>query len=467
MSADLIVVTVLAVLILFLFIEMPVAFALATSGTVGFILLRGSDVAGTTLSSIPFTATSSYTLVIIPLYVALGMFALHGRLAERVYAAARVLLRRLPGGLGVATVAACTGFSAVSGSSLATAASLGKLSVGEMIKVGYQPRFAAGIVAIAGTLGILIPPSVVMVIYGVLARESVAELLVAGIVPGVLCAIAFATLIVFRARAMIDVPTDDLSVALAHAGGVGGSARGASVDVAPSGPTEPADEQPTVLQQLRALLWIGLIALVIVIGLFSGIFTVIESAAIGALVALLVLLVENLRSGVKQIASLVKDSVLQTAAITSMVFALVVGAAIFAGFLVTARVPMRFADWVVTVDLPPLLIVAVILLAVLPLGMFLEPLAIVLIVVPLVHPAVTGLGFEGVWFAVLFVMMLEIGLVTPPVGINTFVVSMASGVRAETVFLGVFPFVGVALAMVAVVFAFPELALWLPSAVTP
>lgn len=468
MSVELIVALVVGLLVLLLFIETHVALALAASGAVGIVMIRNVDLATSTLGSVPFTATSNYSLIIIPLYVALGMFAMHGKLAERVFATARILLRRLPGGLGIATVAACTGFAAVSGSSVATAASVGKLAGQEMMKAGYKAHFATGIVAIAGTLGILIPPSVAMVMYGVLASESIAQLLVAGIVPGILSAVAFAVYVAIRARTMIGPPVDSLEVALQQAGGgssahVGGTAR---VE-ASAGESVPVLADPTRFQQLRAVLWIGLIALVIIVGLLTGLFTVIESAAVGALVALVMMFVENFRTGARELFRMVKDALLEAASITSMVLALVVGAGVFSAFLVMARVPMNFANWVLEVDVPPAVIIVLILAALLPLGMFLDPLAIMVIVVPLVHPAVIGLGFDGIWFAVLFVMLLEIGLVTPPMGINTFVVSMASGVNVEAVFRGVLPFVGVALVMVAIVFTFPQLSLWLPSVVVP
>lgn len=465
MSTGLIVLLAVALLIVLLMVETHVAFALAASGGIGILLLRGPDLTVATLGNVPYDVTSNYSLVIIPLYVLLGMFALHGKLAERVYATAGRLLRFLPGGLGIATVAACTGFSAVSGSSVATAASLGKLSVEEMTKSGYRPHFATGIVAIAGTLGILIPPSVALVMYGVLARESIAELLVAGIIPGLLSAAAYAVYVGMRARALIDEPTKTLASALARAGGGSSEPVEASLRAGTTDTGTTDTRQPTAFQQTRALLWIGGIAAVIVVGLFTGLFTVIESAAIGALVALVMLLVENTRLGLLRIARTAKGAFLEAAGISSMVFALVVGAGVFSAFLVMARVPMNFANWVAAVDVPPSIIVVLILLAILPLGMFLDPLAIIVIVVPLVHPAVTTLGFDGVWFAVLFVMLLEIGLVTPPVGINTFVVSMTAGVKIETVFRGVLPFVVVSLMMVAVVFLFPQLSLWLPSVV--
>lgn len=450
MSVDLITLIVFGLFLFLLIAETPVSFSLAASGAVGIALLRDAELATSVLGSVPFNETHKYSLAIIPMYILLGMFALHGRLASRVYSAATVALRRLPGGLGIATVGACAGFAAVSGSSVATAASIGKISVHEMMRHGYKAPFAGGIVAVAGTLGILIPPSVALVLYGVIARESIAGLLMAGVVPGVVAALAYAVFIALRARGNVVPGKVSLSQALAAAGG-----------------KTVADEDEdqaeiTAFQRFRATAWIGAIFVAILLGMLTGLFTVIESAAIGALIALAMLVVENLGDGVGTMLRRGKQAILEAASVTSMAFALVVGAGVLSTFLVMARVPMRLTDAIVGFDVPSWVIVVGILVVLVPLGMFLETLSILVIVVPLVHPVITELGYDGVWFGVLFVMMLEIGLVTPPVGMNTFVVSMTSGLRLESVFRGVTPFIGVSFAVVALVFLVPDLALWLP-----
>ncbi|SNR81069.1 TRAP transporter large permease [Blastococcus mobilis] len=450
MSVDLITLIVFGLFFFLLAAETPVSFALAASGGVGIALLRDAELATSVLGSVPFNETHKYSLAIIPMYILLGMFALHGRLAERVYSAATVALRRLPGGLGIATVGACAGFAAVSGSSVATAASIGKISAHEMMRHGYKAPFAGGIVAVAGTLGILIPPSVALVLYGVIARESIADLLMAGVVPGIVAALAYAAFIAARARQNVVPGQVPLAQALAAAGGK-----------APSAADEEQAEV-TNFQRFRATAWIAAIFAAILLGMLTGLFTVIESAAIGALIALVMLVSENLRSGLRPMFSRARGAVLEAASVTSMAFALVVGAGVLSTFLVMARIPMQLTQWVVGFDVPGWVIVVGILAVMVPLGMFLETLSILVIVVPLVHPVITELGYDGVWFGVLFVMMLEIGLVTPPVGMNTFVVSMTSGLRLESVFRGVTPFVFVSLAVVAAVFVVPDIALWLP-----
>jgi C4-dicarboxylate transporter, DctM subunit len=469
MSVDVILLIVGVVFIVLLLSECPVAFTLAASGGLGILLLRNADIVGATLSDTPYSSTASYSLAIIPMYILLGMFALHGKLAERVYAVASRSFGRFRGGLGVATVGACAGFAAVTGSSVATAATIGRLSIGEMRRHGYPAPFAAGIVAAAGTLGVLIPPSVVLVFYGILARESIGQLLVAGIIPGVLSAMLYVVYILTRGQTLVAAEQTRLADALAPAA-VQASDGASEGSVAGAGPATAAvladDEVPVVPESgwatFRAVAWIAVIFAIIMAGIYTGQFTVIESGAMGALVALVMLITETGRSGVARIWHGIRESLLDTASITSMAFAILVGASIFTTFLVMARVPMRFTEWVVGLQLPPIVVIIIILAALIPLGMALETLSIIIITVPLIHPVVTGLGYDAVWFGILFVKMIEIGLVTPPVGMNAYVVSGASGVSVEKTFRGVGPFVLIDIATVGLLLAFPAITLWLP-----
>lgn len=489
MTPDMILYIALGVFFLLLFASAPVAFALAASGAVGIMLLRSFDLATATLGNTAFQAPLDYNLSVIPMYILLGMLAVHGQLASRVFRLASLALGRLPGGLGVATVAACAGFSAVSGSSLATAASLGKLSVGEMLRYGYRPSFAAGIVAAAGTLGVLIPPSVLLVMYAVIAEESITQVLAAGIVPGVLSFLLVGLYVMLRAGKHVSIP---MRGALAEAVAVAGqnlgsdssknslmakvSTVGASAGSSLGGPDQnrasaapgsnrAPEERFSRVSLLRALAWIVLIFVIILLGTFTGLFTIVESAAFGAFAALVMVLVELGRTGGRNIMKKVYNSVMEAAGTTSMAFGLMIGAAIFSVFLVMTRVPMRLSQWVTGLDVPDLAIVVLILLVLIPLGMFLDAFAIIIIVAPLVHPMISDLGFNGVWFAILFTIMIEVGMITPPVGMNAFVVSTATGVRLEDTFRGLFPFVGLQLLLVAVLVAFPDLVLWLPSMV--
>ncbi len=487
MSPDTILLLVIVLFLVLLACETPVAWALAASGALGIMLLRSPEMVTSLLGNSPYRTSSNYTLAIIPMYVLLGMFALHGRLAERLYRVASRALHRLPGGLGIATVCACAGFAAVTGSSVATAATIGKVSIGEMRRFGYPPSLAAGIVAAAGTLGILIPPSVVIVIYGVLAQESIARLLVAGIIPGLLSALVYGLFILVLGRNIRTDPEAGLRGVLDST--AGGGARSGPTGANSPGDTSAGDtataaagtviaataddgqielrdpESVTRLQAARALIWIGVVFAVVVTGIYSGLFTVIESGAIAALVGLVMLLSENMADGLRATSRKLLHALVETASVTSMTFSILIGATILSTFLVMTRVPMRFTDWVLSLDVPPLMILVALLLTLILLGMVLETLSILIICVPLMHPAVTALGFDGIWFAILVVKMIEIGMITPPVGINVFVVSAASGVTVEKAFRGVLPFVLAELCVVALLIAFPWLVTWLPSTI--
>lgn len=473
MTTGLIVGVTIAVFLLLLALSTPVAFALAASGGIGIALLTTFGNATSTGSNVAFYAPFDYSLSVVPLYILLGMLAVHGKLSERIFRIAGRGLRGLPGGLGVATVAACAGFSAVSGSSLATAASLGKLSVAEMRSFGYRPSFATGIVATAGTLGVMIPPSVLIVIYAVLAQESIGEVLAAGILPGVLAFLVIASYVMLLSRRNISTREfHDIESALTDAqwqrnpqpalqGARGDTASGP--DAGPSrtrAATSRAGESQFAL--VRAVLWIAAIFAIILAGTFTGLFTIVQSAAIGALVALVMLVVELGSAGIKEILVRVYRSLLESAATTSMAFGLMIGAGIFSVFLVLSRVPIQMADWVSSLDVPPIAVVALILAMLIPLGMFLDAFAIIIILAPIVHPIVVDLGFDGVWFAILFIVMIEIGMITPPVGMNAFVVSSATGVPLEDTFKGLFGFVLVMLGFAGTLLLFPDLVLFLP-----
>lgn len=484
MTTGIILVIVALVLFGLLAIGAPVAVTLLGSGLVGILLLGSSDVATSTLGTLPFDATSEYSLVVIPMYVLLGMFILRGQVAERLYALAAKALRWLPGGLGVATVAACAGFAAVSGSSLATTATLGKLSTQEMRKYGYPPALAGGVIAAAGTLGILIPPSILIVMYAIVAQASIGKMLIAGIIPGILLAIAFAIYVVVRVRLDTAFDTkgrglgtylETQSGGLSTTGDGGRASQAVGSDHRNGGPvaTMTADEPVPAAAvgglnyskaaMARSVLWIVLIVAAILLGMFTGAFTVIESSALGALIAIIILFVELGGTGVKNVALKAWDASKDAVSVVGMTFGIVVGATVFTRFLVMARVPNDLTRWVTGLEIPPEAVVALFLIILIPLGMFLESMSIILVVAPLAVTVITELGFDPIWFGILFVIMLEMGLITPPVGMNTFVASTTSGIPLETVFRGIVPFFLLTMVVVAVLFVFPDLVTWLPS----
>jgi C4-dicarboxylate transporter DctM subunit len=436
MSDPIAVLIAVALLLVLLLLRVPIAFALAGAGVLGITLVGGWASAFASLGGTPFTATASYSLVVIPMFILLGSLATQARIAEQVFAVAQRHLGRIPGGLGVATVAACAGFAAISGSSVATAATFGKLSIGEMRKHGYPGAFAAGVVATAGTLGAMIPPSILLVMYAILTGESVAVMLAAGIIPGIVQALAIIAYVMWRGRS-IKPPT---------------RADGA------------ADTTSGQRPPYRGLLRLGLIFVIVVSGVYTGIFTVSESAAIAAIFAGLMLLVERRDEGIKGALKRMYDGLRDTASTSSMILLILVGSGLFSYFLVLAGVPTAFADWAAELPVPPVMVVVALLLTLIPLGMFLDSFSILAITVPLIYPVVTDLGFDGVWLGVLIVILCEIGLITPPVGVNAYVVAGAShGISVEQVFKGIVPFVVLMIGYATIIFLVPSLSTWLPT----
>jgi C4-dicarboxylate transporter, DctM subunit len=442
MSPDAVVAVCLALVVLFvmLMVRAPVAIALGMAGTVGLITLRGWQISASTLATAPFQSTARYALVVIPMFTLMGIFATRGGLAEEVYRVSYRLLRRLPGGLALASIGACAGFAAVSGSSNATAATVGKVAVGEMRRYGYNGGYSAGVVAAAGTLGLMIPPSIGLVLYGIIAGESIAAILVAGIVPGVISALIYAVAVTGHARFLGDrIGMDRQREAVAAAR------------------TERLDAQA-----YRALFKVAFLFLLVMGGIYMGVFTATEAAALGALAALLLLIPSVRKTGIRRRLAALAESVREGVSVTSFLFLIVIGASIFTYFLVSAGVPSAFSRWVIGLDIPPTLIVLLLIAAMIPLGMFLDPISIMLITIPLAHPVITELGYSGIWFGVIVIKAIEIGLITPPVGLNVFILTGVTRVPVEQVFRGIMWFLPLDIATLLLIFAVPELATWLP-----
>jgi tripartite ATP-independent transporter DctM subunit len=451
MNADLLQLLVpLGLLALLMASQVPVAFSLAVSGTVGIFLLQGFDIASSSLAAIPYSTTAVYTLTLVPMFILMGLFVSHSGMLADIFDVAQRLTRRVPGGLGISTVLACTLFAGVSGSSVADAATLGRLSIGEMSKRGYDKAYAAAIVAAAGTVAIVIPPSIALVVYGIITAESVGRLLLAGIVPGVLTAAAYIGTIVFFAS---------------RGKGRGGLATGTSSDSDATG-TEAASAG-----ERRAALF-GMLApivlfLVVIGGIYAGVFTATEAGAAGAFSALIMsviyMVVRRRGNPMETIRRAFGDALKEAASLTAMVFALIVGASIFTQYLVIAGVPTAVSKWILDLPVPPHMVVAIFLLAMVPLGMFVDGLSMLLIVTPLAYPIVTQLGFDGIWFGILLITMIEVGLLTPPVGLNVYVVSgLFEELRVEHVFRQVVPFLAAEAVALALIFVFPELVTFLP-----
>lgn len=439
MSITVLLLVVLGLLALCLVSGMRIALALALSGFVGFYLLNGWDVGMSTLGALPIASGSKFTLLVIPMFIVLGIAAQKANLAEGAYRLLGWLLRGVPGGLAVATLTACAAFAAVSGSSIATVISIGNLAITEMKRAGYAMHVAAGVVGAAGTLGVLIPPSVPLVIYGVLTGESIGALLMAGIGPGLLSASVYGIGIIIRAKRHPEL-----------------FGKGAE-DVL------PMTGRPALWPGIYSFLRIGLLFLIIIGGMYSGFFTAVEASAVGAFVAILMVVVEHARKP-RDLGKNLWETFSEAVSLNGMVFSLLIGGAIFSTFMVAAGAPQMIADGLLGLPIEPWMIVALILLILIPMGMFLDPTSILLIMVPLTYPVVSQLGMDGIWYGLLFVKLIEIGLLTPPLGLNAFVVSgIRKDIPLNTAFKGVLWFVRLDILVVVLMFAFPPIVTFIPS----
>ena len=462
-TVSVILLTIILLLVL-LVVRAPIALALGISGAVGLVLLEGTAYATASIVGPTFSNAYSFSLVIVPMFILMGLFAVRANIAEYVFDIAAHLTKRLPGGLGVATVVASAGFAAVSGSSIGTVATMSKLSVSEMRKHGYPASLATSLVAVSGTLGVLIPPSTFLVLYAVMAQVSVAQILVAGILPGLLSAVALIIYIMtFGARKIRE------------------SGRLDSDAIAENNDTEAVVRATIKSQQsrsLKELFWRGLFYIVLLFGIiiggmYSGLFTATEAAAFGALAAVVILIWEQRRSGLRGIVTHIRDALLDTSATTSMVFFILFGSVILSQFFVAARVPTLVRDILIDLGLSPGVMMAILLAFLIPLGMFLESLSLLLLSVPILVPLASEFavemmppGHEGlvlVWLGIVLVKLIEIGLITPPVGMNIFVVAGVTRTPSETVFRGVLPLFIVDLVVTVILFLFPWVSILLPS----
>ncbi|MBM3512764.1 MAG: TRAP transporter large permease [Alphaproteobacteria bacterium] len=418
----------LAMLILIL-AGMRIAFAAGLVGLVGLIVLRGFDPAVGLGGLLAYSEVSHYTLSVVPLFILIGYLSFHAGLTQGAFDAARAWLGRLPGGLAVSTVFAAAGFAAVSGASTATAAVFARVAVPEMLKSGYSQRLAGAVVAVGGTLAALIPPSAILVIYGVLVEQSIGALLLAGFVPGLV------TAVVYAATVMITVKLDP------------GLAQ-----------PEPVRSFVEKLRALKSASGLLAVILIIVGGLYTGWMTPTEVGGVGAFIVFVMALARR-ETTRRDIAVALID----TAKLTAMVMTIVFCALIFVRFLGFTGLPPALAEMVAGLDVPRLYVLLAILGVYLVLGMFIDGLGMLLLTLPVVFPVILKLGYDPIWFGVIVVKMIEIGLITPPVGLNCFVVSgVRPDIPVETVFRGAVPFVIADLVTVGVMIAFPDIVLWLP-----
>jgi len=424
----------LVLLVILLFSKMPVGFVMALLGFAGFSYVVTPSAGLSLLAKDVFDTFSSYSLTVIPLFVFMGQIAFYSGISKRLYDSVYALMGHRRGGLTIATIAACAGFSAISGSTNATAATMATVTLPEMRRYKYDMGLATGTVAAGGSLGILIPPSTIFVVYGIMTEQSIGKLFVAGILPGILLSILFMLTVFIR------------------------------VSINPH--LAPPGERTSLKQKITSLTGIveALVIFAFVMGgLFFGIFTPTEAAAVGAFLALLVALIRRQLTWKGFLGSL-----MDTTRISCMVMVIVTGAVVFGHFMAITRIPFDLANWVSMLPLPNYAIMGVIVIIYLFGGCFMDALAMVMLTIPIFFPVATALGFDPIWFGVAIVLVTEMGVITPPVGVNVYVVhGIAKDVPLEVIFKGVAPFVLALLACVIILLLFPQIVLFLPGLMGP
>jgi tripartite ATP-independent transporter DctM subunit len=411
-------------------VRVPIGIAMGIAGVGGFALLSSSTPALNLLANVPLSVLTDYNLSVIPMFILMGAFASHSGMSAELFTAGRAWLGHRKGGLALASIAACAGFSAINGSSVATAATMTQVALPEMRRAGYHPGFAAGLIAAGGTLGIMIPPSVILVLYGIMTETDITKLFAAGIIPG-LMAIGFYSVVV-------------AIVARLRPGAM------------PSGERVGWSERFSSLRPL----WAVVVLFVFVLGgIYGGLFTVQEAAGVGAIGTLVIGMLRG-RLGWKQI----KAALIGALRVSSAIMMIVVGAYLFGYFLTITQFTQNAVEFLVHLPVGPYGVLALIMVGYLILGAVMDELAMILLTVPIVFPAMMQLGFDPVWFGVIVVMAVTFGMICPPVGMNVFVInSIARDVPLVDIYKGTMPFIAVDVVRLLILCAFPILSTWLPS----
>jgi C4-dicarboxylate transporter, DctM subunit len=418
----------IVVLVLLIFARMQIGIGMALVGFLGFAFIAGLEPALGLLRMVPYATFASQEMSVIPLFILMGAFAFASGLSEDLYRAAHKMLGQYRGGLAMATVAACSFFAAISGSSLATAATMGRVVMPEMKRYKYDTALATGAIAAGGSIGILIPPSVILIIYGIITEQSIGKLFLAGFIPGIMEALLYILTIMFvtwRNPAL-----------------------------------GPKGDPTTARQKLFAFMqtWeVILLFLLVIGGIYTGIFTPTEAAGVGAFVAFCMAIRRR-----KVNWETLTTSLVSTAQTTGMLFIIVFGAMVLGYFFSLSRLPFEMASFVGDLPVNRYIILILILLVTLFLGCIMDSMAIVLLTVPIFYPTIMKLGFDPIWFGILVVRVTEMGLITPPVGMNVYVIQGITGERMGTIFRGVIPFLLADVVHIAILIAIPQITLFLP-----
>jgi len=427
MSASLIGVICILGMLGLIALRMPIALAMAATGFIGFGWIVAFEPAMSILESGPFETLSNYSFSPIPMFILMGVFASKAKMSQELFEGSRILFGRWRGGMALAAVTSCGIFSAISGSSLATAASMSRVALPEMEKNGYAKSLASGTLAAGGTLGIMIPPSIALLLYALITEQSVGDMFIAGVIPGLL--------------------------------GLGLYCITIALVVAINPKLAQPGQATSVLQKLKGLKGLlpftGVFALIIS-GIYSGIFTPTEAASIGAASTFLIAIFRGM--SFKQF----MEAVEETLFMTSMIFFMIIGAEIFGYFLSVSRISFSIVELVNEMQLSPYVILFCVLALFIILGCVMDSIAMLLLTVPVVYPLIVSAGFDPVWFGIIAVITVELGLITPPVGMNVFVIkSVAPHISIKDIFKGVFPFVLSDLVRLALIIGFPALAIGL------
>jgi len=419
------------VLFLLLMLRVPVALSLIAVSFGGVAFMLGLSPAVGIISNTPFSFVSSWSLSAVPMFLLMGFVSYHAGLTGGLFDAAKAVLRRVPGALAISSIFACSGFAAVCGSSLATAASMGRIAIPEMVKSGYSPSFASGAIAAGGTIGALIPPSILMIIYGVFAETSVIKVFMGGITIGLLTALSYVVVVLLTCWLRPDIA-----------------------------PPKPLDADGIDTRAALLNIWPVLLLMAIVFGgLFSGFFTATEGGAVGAAGAILITLATR-----RLTFAIFKTSMIETLQTSASLFIIGIGAAMFTRFLGLTGLSAFLTNWVSGSDLSYLQLLLIVVAMDLFLGMFMEPFGTMLVTLPVLLPILKVMGLDLVWFGVLVVKLLEIGMITPPIGLNVFVIRNVASQYASVaqIFKGVVPFLAADIVVVALIIAFPGIILYLP-----
>jgi tripartite ATP-independent transporter DctM subunit len=427
-------IVVFAAMMLLIMLRMPIAIALFLGGAVGFSAIAGIDPLLGLLNEAPYSRVATHSLTVIPLFILMGQFASRGGISQALYRSARAWLGHYRGGIAMATIGGCAAFGAICGSSVATGATMASIAMPEMRRYGYSGSLATGSLAAGGTLGILIPPSLILVIYAILTESSLAHLFVAAIIPGIIAVIGYA------------------------------SAIGIYVRINPSAaPAASAEGWSIRIRSLQAVWPVALIFVVVIGGIYQGVFTPTEGAAVGAAsTGMLSWTVGTLRiEGIRM-------ALLDTARITGMIFLILIGAEFYSSFLALSQLPQSLAAWIGDLGWPAIAVMLLIVAIYLVLGCVMDTIAMILVTIPVFLPVILKLQFGMpedamvIWFGIVILTVAEVGLITPPIGINVFVInSMAPDVPITETFKGIVPFFMSDLVRIAIIILVPATTTWL------